>query len=215
MQEDNVDLRKSSEPIQNTVHPSLYAEFDSPPPLEPRIKMPVNEKCWCGSGKKWKKCHRDRKNQKPVHVYELFEEQRVEMEIGYCLHPNASSDTCSPKIIHAHTIQRKSSLDAIAENGHVFSPYAGLMDIPKNNGRIIPRKAGIKAASTFMGFCAFHDNQLFSPIEKSVFITDKEAFFLLSYRAICYELFNKNMALRSVEITRQSDKGKPFEIVTF
>lgn len=109
-------------------------------------------------------------------------------------------------------MQRKGGLAAIAENGHVISPKLGFQDIVKNDGTIIPRLHGIKDASTFMGFCADHDDQLFSPIEKPPIVLDKQAAFLLSFRAICYEKLMKEAALRAIEIQREADKGDPFEI---
>ncbi len=174
--------------------------------------MPVNETCWCGSGKKWKKCHRDRDRQAPIPIGRLLAEQRLEMSGGYCLHPQASAGNCSSRIIRAHTVQRRGGLSAIAEEGHVISPKLGFEDIFKNDGEIVPRLHGVRDASTFMGFCGAHDDQLFSPIEKTPITLDKGAAFLLSFRAICYELYTKNASLRSVDIQRQADRGKPFEV---
>ena len=194
------------------MHPSLNADFIPPPALQPRERMPVNEACWCGSGKKWKKCHRDREHQTPVPIGKLLADHQVQMAQGYCLHPQATPDTCSPIIINAHTIQRRGGLAAISENGHVISPKLGFRDIAKNDGKLIPRRHGIKDASTFPGFCATHDEQLFQPIEKSPMVLSQQAAFLLSFRAICYEKLTKDGALRAVEIQQQADKGDPFEI---
>ncbi len=174
--------------------------------------MPVNEPCWCGSGTKWEKCHRDREHQEPIPVGKLLADLQVEMSTGYCLHPEAGAVTCGSKIIRAHTVQRRGGLAAIAEDGHVISPKRGFRDIFKNEGEIVPRPHGVRDASTFMGFCEAHDDKLFAPIEKTPVTLSKKAGFLLSFRAICYELFMKHAALRSVEIHRQADKGQPFDI---
>ena len=149
------------------MHSSLTAEFHPPEPLLPRERMLVNEPCWCGSGKKWKKCHRDRERQEPIPIGKLIAEQRAEMLRGYCLHPQASANNCSGKIIRAHTVQRKGGLIAIAEDGHVISPKHGMEDIFRNDGKLVPRALGVREASTFAGFCSTHDDQLFSPIEKA------------------------------------------------
>ncbi len=194
------------------MHPSLECEFIAPPSLEPKRVMPVNAPCWCDSGKKWKKCHKDRESQKPEPIGSLMVRQHLEMIKGYCLHPEASNGNCSEQIISAHTVQRRGGLAAIAENGHVISPKKGFEDIFKNDGEIIPRQLGIRDASTFMGFCSFHDNQMFSPIEKNPLCLGREAAFLLSFRATSYEYFMKDAALRANEILRELDKGKPFEI---
>ena len=193
------------------IHPSLKEDFLAPPPLEPKRVMPVNEKCWCGSGKKWKKCHRNRDKQSPVPHGQLMARQRSEIVKGYCLHPKASDKSCSQNIVRAHTVQRRGGLLAIAEKGHVISAKKGFEDIFKNEGRIIPRELGIKDASTFMGFCDFHDNQMFEPIEKKPLTLSHEAAFLLSFRAISYEYFTKDTGLRINKLQQELDKGRSFE----
>jgi len=138
-------------------------------------------------------------------------DHHAEMSRGYCLHPQANVATCSQNIIRAHSVQRKGGLVAIAENGHVISSKRGVEDIIENDGKIVPRLQGVNGASTFMGFCGAHDEQLFSPIEKSSITLGKQAAFLLSFRALCYETFMKDAGLRVTEIQRQADKGDPFE----
>jgi hypothetical protein len=49
----------------------------------------------------------------------------------------------------------------------VVSGKGGFEDIFKNDGVIIPREVGENHASTFMGFCDVHDDQLFAPVEKT------------------------------------------------
>ena len=39
-----------------------YADYDEPPPVQQRVltddeQIGRNDPCWCGSGKKFKKCH--------------------------------------------------------------------------------------------------------------------------------------------------------------
>src|SRR5687767_7432592 len=94
-------------------HASLDTPFRMPEMLVPRERMPVNALCWCGSGLKWKKCHRNREKQEPVPVGVQVHERRQEMTKGYCLHPAASKDACSPKIVMAHTVQRNGGLTQI------------------------------------------------------------------------------------------------------
>jgi hypothetical protein len=174
--------------------------------------MRVNDLCWCGSGKKWKKCHREREKQEPIPIGRQLDERRQEMTKGYCLHPEASVARCGGRVIKAHTVQRNGGLAYISENGHVVSFKRGYENIFKNKGELIPEEVGIGHASTFMGFCAKHDDQLFAPIEKSPIIANKNSAFLLSFRALCYEYFQKEAALRCLEIQRQMDRGQPFPI---
>jgi SEC-C motif len=174
--------------------------------------MGANEPCWCGSGLKWKRCHRERERQEPIPIGKLLGEQHAEFARGVCLHPEAGPSVCGSRIIRAHTVQRNGGLSSISEDGHVISIKRGFEDIFKNEGEIVPRKIGVHHASTFMGFCGTHDDQLFAPVEKAPINPNAEAAFLLSFRAICYELFAKQVALRTIEVQRQLDRGKDFEV---
>ena len=52
---------------------------------------------------------------------------------------------------------------------------------------------------------------MFSPAEQKIVPLSREVAFLLSYRAIAYEKFLKEAALRTVEFNRQeADKGCSF-----
>ena len=136
---------------------------------------------------------------------------RNEFVKGYCSHPDASVDTCSGRIVRAHTVQRRGGLSAIAENGHVISAKSAAEDIFKHDGNFVPREVGIRGASTFMGFCNLHDTVLFQPVERGFVTLTPENCFLLSFRAIAYEYFTKQTQLRSSEILRNMDFGAPFE----
>lgn len=193
------------------MHPSLEAEFTPPPPLEPKKVMGRNEPCWCGSGKKWKKCHRERHLKPEIPIGKLLNNMLEELKKGTCLHPEASKDNCSNRIVKAHTIQRAGGLSAIAENGHVISGKRGYEKILKNDGKIVPESVGIGKASTFIGFCSIHDNALFEPIETNSSTLNHEAAFLLSFRAISYEYLTKQNAIKAIEIQREMDRGKDFE----
>ena len=192
-------------------HPSLQEPINLPAHLIPKRTMPRNADCWCNSGKKWKKCHKDRHIRKPVDVGMEFAKLKDEFTKGYCSHPNASTANCSGAPIRSHTVQRRGGIEAIAEKGHVISAKTAGQDIYKNKGKFIPRSVGVRSASTFPGFCNLHDTQMFRPIEKSTIQINDETCFLLSFRAISYEHFQKNAALRASESLRESDFGKPFE----
>lgn len=192
-------------------HPSLSAPLELPPPLRPQQAMDRNAPCWCGSGVKWKKCHRDRHLQKPVNFGRMLHDLLQSFKIGFCSHPDAGETTCSGAAIRAHTIQRRGGLSAIAEAGHVLSFKEGLQNRVKNRGRLIPEKVGLREASTFRGFCPTHDEEMFRPAEKGSVTLDKNTAFLLSFRAVAYEHFTKAGAARNFEVLRQRDRGLPFE----
>ena len=192
-------------------HPSLQTHFVPPPELKPQWRMPRNDRCWCGSGKKWKQCHRDRESQPRVRLGERFSRLADEFKKGYCSHPQASFDNCSNKIISAHTVQRRGGIAAIAENGHVVSAKSAVQNLSKNRGAFVPCKVGVRSASTFMGFCDKHDNSLFQPVEKRSIALTPQSCFLLGFRGLSYELFNKRAELRSMNIMRELDCGLTFE----
>ncbi|MCP5450483.1 MAG: SEC-C domain-containing protein [Gammaproteobacteria bacterium] len=191
-------------------HPSLNTEYEDIPSLEPQQVMGRNKSCWCGSGIKWKKCHKDRHIQKGIPIGKLTKEMLLNQKHGICLHPEASTTTCSNRIIKAHTVQRAGALSKIAEEGHVISEKKGFENIFKNEGEIAPRLVGISDASTFMGFCSTHDNSLFEPIENNNFSLNQAAF-LLAFRALAYEYLAKKNSLNAIKIQREIDKGKNFE----
>src|SRR5690606_6181802 len=134
-------------------------------------------------------------NEVPIGL--LMNEMHDHQKEGMCLHPEASEVTCSTRIIRAHTIQKAGGLSAIAEKGHVISGKGGFENIFKNSGEIVPREIGIGPASTFMGFCSFHDNSLFEPIENHGFRLNAESAFLLAFRALAYEYLTKLNSIKS------------------
>jgi hypothetical protein len=181
----------------------------APPILHPKLKMGRNDPCWCLSGKKWKHCHYNRENQEPVNLFEGFEALRVEFAKGYCLHPDAGAAACND-IANAHTIQRQRGLAAIAESNHVLSVKDGMHRVYQNMGQIVSARVGINIASTFPGFCRKHDNEMFRLAEHGDVSLNSTVAFLLSYRALAYELFNKEAAIRSTAVLQQADKGRSF-----
>lgn len=172
--------------------------------------MGRNERCWCGSDKKFKLCHLDREQQPPINIFQLVEAMQANFSKGYCSHPNASAETCAKKIISAHTVQRRGGLAMVAEDGHVLSTKFAFTDIVKHNGNPPLRRVGVGSASTFPGFCETHDDALFKPIEGQKFALERDSAFLFSFRAIAFEAFAKAAALKSSEAQREMDRGLPF-----
>ena len=125
-----------------------------------------NKPCWCGSGKKLKNCHLDRENMEPPNIHDLQNRTSKMFKTKYCIHPEASETNCKGGIIKAHTIQRSGGLSKIAKEGHVLSFYNSAS---RNDGLTYPSRIGINKASTFTGFCNFHDTTTFSPIENNPF----------------------------------------------
>ena len=113
-----------------------------------------------------------------------------------CLHPNASDQSCSD-IIAAHSISRSRELGAIVDgNNHVGSFYPQ-RPTEVMSGQLEVKTIGWKEASTFPAFCSFHDSETFRSLEVEQFTNTKQQCFLVGYRALCHELFQKQAAVLS------------------
>ncbi len=92
-------------------------------------------------------------------------------------------------------------------NNHIltFYPFE-----PEGVDGLKVHKRGWNKASTFSAFCGFHDDQVFSALEKMPFNGEKEQIFLIAYRAICWELYQKQYAVMSSPTMRENiDRGVP------
>ncbi len=173
------------------------------------MKIGRNEKCWCGSGIKYKKCHLERGNEQPPNFNNLLDiEKKTRFKL--CLHPNASNQCCSEKIIKAHSIQKTNGLTQIAEKGHVYTTTNTIGQMKKNNGLLSLHLTGINKATTFTGFCNKHDSELFKPIEgRNSFRVCQEHICLISYRILCRELYVKLFQLNICSAQKKLDCGVP------
>ena len=168
-------------------------------------KIGRNDPCPCGSGKKFKKCCIDKINDKDDEAFlnqpfnEIYKVLRKESKIKQCLHPD--KDSCSEKIIGAHSIQNKKKLKKISTNGDVYMPCPK----PENPFALIS-KYGRKQATVFTGFCGYHDKTVFQPIEDNLFDKSIEHIFLYTYRCFAIEYHKKQEVL---EMKRNLIKYKP------
>lgn len=171
------------------------------------MKLGRNDKCWCGSGEKYKKCHLKREEMDRIERQDIEKHSKKIDNIKYCSVPNEYKHECSKKMIKAHTISKSSSLKSISKNGHVMGLNISYSSIDRNQGRAKLEKIGINSASTFNGFCAFHDRTIFSPIENDIFVPSHENCFLVAYRAICREFYTKKNQLETFNFIKNMDKG--------
>jgi len=179
--------------------------------MKKRRKLRRNDPCWCGSGRTFKKCHLRRAQEKSSNPFEASKRMAAVNRRPTCLHPGAP-DECSEDTIRAHTIQRSGSLSRIAENRHVLGFSANLAELRRTNGKIAVKQIGINRASTFSGFCGYHDNMTFAPVEDQPFTATEEQCFLLGYRAMCRELYQKQAAIEALDNhLRLMDQGCPIE----
>lgn len=172
-------------------------------------KIGRNDPCWCGSGKKYKKCHLDRHNQEQLPKDQINNRLSKIFSVKKCYAKNIFSGECSKKIIKAHTVSKSGSLKKISSiSGNVMGlnkkfsfsrNYSSFNDL---------KEIGLNKASTFSGFCSNHDKNIFSPIEDKLLAPDPEQCLLLAYRGLIYELYAKEYAINHNDFLREFDKGK-------
>lgn len=134
------------------------------------------------------------KNTEIKKIYSEFR-KRARIRECFCFDKNV----CKPGIISAHSIQKSGRLSILEEklnvNNVIFSTLNRIVD---NQGILIGfEPLGKNIASTFFGFCSYHDNELFKEIENNEF--DKESdlhCFLHSYRSFAHEYHVKQEVLK-------------------
>jgi hypothetical protein len=114
-----------------------------------------------------------------------------ESKIEECFHHK--KDECNGVIKQAHSIQRNGRLSIIEAdvNGqNSIYTFTSHKSTPENwLDDLVP--IGKKEASTFFGFCDFHDTNLFSPIENFPFDKSDRHLFLHSYRSYAHSYHRK------------------------
>ncbi len=174
-------------------------------------KLGRNDPCWCGSGRKYKRCHLDRDLGEPIKPWTVDAQIKKHRKQGKCLHAGSSNGSiCNKKPIGSHTVPRK-MLKQIARNGHVYNHTASVLGLSKTNGHLSVELIGISKASVVPVFCKSHDNDTFAPIEETSFSATKEQCFLLTYRAICLEIAKKKQVLSFTSIAKTFDQGRPLQ----
>jgi SEC-C motif len=173
-----------------------------------RSRLGRNDPCWCGSGRKYKKCHLNRSSEKDVPFEGIVREMQAAWDHKQCSHPQAAPGVCN-RIVSAHTIQRSRVLKQIVDSSnHVCSFHPLKPNFEEKRFEV--RRVGWKEASTFTGFCGKHDNATFRPLEEAEFIGSAEQCFLLGYRALCHGVYQKTGLVRSYPTIRDLvDRGLP------
>lgn len=170
--------------------------------------MKRNEPCWCGSGKKYKKCHWQRDKQAPVPMAKVLKDFHRVFGKHPCMAPGGHDVSCKGSIVRAHTVSKKSQLSLIAEDGHVCGIDNEWGTLKRTGGLLDVGRIGINNASVFTGFCGAHDDALFKRIDTEALGPDPEQCFLLTYRPLCRELYLKEAMVRGMDVARDLDRGK-------
>ncbi len=138
---------------------------------------------------------------------------KKDSRIKECFHFDKAS--CSKDIISAHSLQENKVLsllqDKVNEN---FAVYSFLYHEYSPEGDIVGfEPLGKKVASTFFGFCSYHDNFTFSPIENfPIDLENNEHCFLLSYRAFAKDFHAKYESLQGYR-TNEDMRDSPGNLV--
>lgn len=189
------------------VDPTLDA-WVVPPSQNMNMNLGRNDPCWCGSGKKFKRCHLDRDKLAPLTIEEISKGQKGAASLRVCLAENLDPEPCTGGIVKAHSLSRKASLERISRKQHVYGFRGAFMDLRRGSGVIRPRLVGVREASTFTGFCEGHDGRLFKKIDAEPLAPTRQQLGLLAYRALCREIMGKTVLGRTIPIMREMDRGR-------
>ena len=170
------------------------------------MKVGRNDPCWCGSGKKFKKCHLNRGRERALPPAAVQAALRQNANLRTCLHPNAEPEVCDATIA-AHTVQRSRVLHQLIDsNQHVLTFHPQYRGGGFSSG---PFRVGWRKASTITGFCGRHDRETFRSLEVGGFRVSHEQCFLLGYRALCHEIFTKKQISSGHPVRKALiDRGK-------
>lgn len=174
-------------------------------------KFGRNDPCWCNSGKKYKHCHLDRESQAEVTKGDVVRNASKTRLKASCFHAPVDGAHCNGKIIQSHTVSKSGSLRRIAKNGHILNFKPNINTLFKTGGKFEIIEVGISQASTFPGFCAHHDKNLFAPIEDHVFQVNSYHATLLGYRALSREYYAKSHQAAGIPFLSTMDKGKSID----
>lgn len=160
------------------------------------MNISKNALCPCGSGKKYKMCCMEKEDDipyyEPSNMVSTINEISKKRFIKQCVHPK--KEDCSEDIIKAHSIQNNRILNKLAVNGHVISMKHDKLIFMSG------QETGRKIASTFTGFCGYHDKTTFQEIEDKVFVGSQKQLFLFAYRAFALEYHKKQEQFKMFRI---------------
>ncbi|WP_026476149.1 YecA family protein [Alkaliphilus transvaalensis] len=158
-------------------------------------KIGRNDRCYCGSEKKYKNCcsrNNDELKKLEREISKQMSFYLKEHDLKLCLHPDKAS--CSNRIIKAHSIQNNRILNRLSYKGKLVMPIPKPKDIISGGWS----QWGRGQATTFKGFCSHHDLSLFRLIDESKFDYSAEHVFLHTYRNLSHELYKKMLGFKRI-----------------
>ena len=170
-------------------------------------KLGRNDPCWCGSGRKFKQCHLQRASEPHPSRVELFDALKASFSDKYCSCSLDRRRECKGNIVRAHSLSRRNALAAVTEEGHVFSLTPHWPSLFFKDKFEFKNKSAHEA-STFTGFCEYHDNEIFRDLDRHEFDGGKTLTVLSAYRTVCREIFMKKGHISTGEHGRRLDRGR-------
>ena len=170
--------------------------------IEKYFSLSDEDVCLCGSGKKFSECHKISASYSPIYPGSLNKHIFRKSSQRLCFYKD---DHCTDTITSSHSIPRQSLVN-ISTNGHVLRfihPDHDHASMMYDYMQITPTEVGINEVSCFNGFCSFHDNTVFAPIEKTEYTSNTTQNALLLFRAICKELYVKHDMLKFIDINKK------------
>lgn len=125
-------------------------------------------------------------------------------------------ENCKGDIKQSHSIQRNGRLSIIEGNvnGNQVIYTFTEMEHDENHFYKSLRPIGKGIASTFFGFCDYHDTTLFSSIENFPFDNSDKHCFLHSYRAFAHSYHRKKEELKAYKTNSNYTKMIPNKMLT-
>lgn len=123
-----------------------------------------------------------------VKLINIYKEAESLPKPKMCLYPE--KEYCKGKIKRAHTIQNNKILISVSDNGNLIA-----LNGKSAIGFQESEKQGRGVASTFWGFCDYHDTVVFEPIENHNYDKSLNQTFLYTYRTFSWHYYLKETQL--------------------
>jgi len=167
----------------------------------------LNNECYCEKGiinkvKLKDCCSKGKKNNLKAGIKIASYINNIEGYKNYqCLCPNHMVKDCKSlkgvEAINSHSVSRNQNLSKISEKNEIYSFKAKLRNgIFSFNYQF--EKETIHSASTYLGFCNFHDGNIFGNIDKGIRAANNEDIFFIRYRLLGKELKKMEIDLYNI-----------------
>ena len=172
--------------------------------MRKNIKINNAEPCLCGSGKTFKQCckrkifsssngYSEDVLNNPQRINAILQERMDKTDFKVCMYPDKSN--CKLPIKNAHTLQNNGVLSVLAEDNHVM--VTDVLNKVRTGSTI--KRISKNKATTFYGFCEYHDTFLFKDIEVKEYNNESKQNFLYSYRIVAQEYHKKQRSISSLQ----------------